>query len=614
MTQLPGSEAAGASLGLALDDKVVIFLTMASFRDATNLAGFFRAASLANLEKKKMMTVHGADRPVLLCWHEGEVFALDNRCPHMGFPLSKGSLDHGLLTCHWHHARFDLRSGCTFDLWADDTPVFEVCVEGDDIWVSKVPVQRADAVFHSARLRRGLEKNIGLVQAKNIVALLAEGEGAKSVIREIAKFGARHHRVWGDGMTMLSLVARLGPCLGETTLVYALAAAARTVAGNCAGQPMRHSAGRLNGEGYDEERLSEWMFHWAKVRHDEAAERTLLTAVGCGLTKRALNRMVFGPIQERIYADGGHALDLSNKAFELLEFISWEYATEVLPLIVEHLTQSRSEEEQGTWRAPVDLVELIQAAEEALRKNPPRSRGGTVCKPDFYSQVLGEHPQAIIRAVVEAVNHGVSPVEVARHLALAAASRLARFPESNDIEDWFAPMHTFSFCNALHRVLGRGERGLELVRGLFHAAMSIYVDRFLNIPGAQLPSEQPLENLPTAADELRETILSTLDQRKEWSEVPRLVLRYLRLGHPEAKLIDTLTFATVREDLDFHSLQVLEAGFTQAEEWPPASSERELLYAAICRYLAAHCPTRRSSSQSVAVALRLQKGEEVYAE
>jgi len=32
---------------------------------------------------------------------------------------------------------------------------------------------------------------------------------------------------------MLSLVARLGPCLGETTLVYALAAAARTVAGNC---------------------------------------------------------------------------------------------------------------------------------------------------------------------------------------------------------------------------------------------------------------------------------------------------------------------------------------------------------------------------------------------
>ncbi|MEY2608726.1 MAG: hypothetical protein QOH31_6587, partial [Verrucomicrobiota bacterium] len=79
----------------------------------------------------------------------------------------------------------------------------------------------------------------------------------------------------------------------------------------------------------------------------------------------------------------------------------------------------------------------------------------------------------------------------------------------------------------------------------------------LNVPGAKLPSEQPLENLPTGADELRETILSALDQRKEWSEVPRLALRYLRLGYPEAKLIDTLTFAAVREDLDFHNLQVL---------------------------------------------------------
>ena len=91
---------------------------------------------------------------------------------------------------------------------------------------------------------------------------------------------------------------------------------------------------------------------------------------------------------------------------------------------------------------------------------------GAVCKPDFCSQVLGEHPQAIIGAVVEALNHGVPPVELARHLTLAAAWRLARFPESNDIEDWFAPMHTFSFCNALHRVLARGETGMELVRGL----------------------------------------------------------------------------------------------------------------------------------------------------
>src|ERR1700693_1995020 len=181
----PGERAAWQFTPRVGTIKQLSFWGMTSLRVAATFAGYFRAASLAELEEDQMMIVHGADRPVLLCRHEGQVFALDNRCPHMGFPLSKGSLDYGLLPCHWHHARFDLRSGCTFDLWADDTPAFEVRVEGDEIWVSTVPVQRADAAFHFARLRRGLEENIGLLQAKNIVALLAEGEGANRVIREI---------------------------------------------------------------------------------------------------------------------------------------------------------------------------------------------------------------------------------------------------------------------------------------------------------------------------------------------------------------------------------------------------------------------------------------------
>ena len=49
----------------------------------------------------------------------GQVFALDNRGPHMGFPLERGSVGDGILTCHRHHARFELASGCTFDLWAE---------------------------------------------------------------------------------------------------------------------------------------------------------------------------------------------------------------------------------------------------------------------------------------------------------------------------------------------------------------------------------------------------------------------------------------------------------------------------------------------------------------
>jgi nitrite reductase/ring-hydroxylating ferredoxin subunit len=67
-----------------------------------------------------MRTQHGSHRPILVICDRGRIFALDNRCPHMGFPLERGSIEGGISTCHWHHARFDLESGCTFDLWADE--------------------------------------------------------------------------------------------------------------------------------------------------------------------------------------------------------------------------------------------------------------------------------------------------------------------------------------------------------------------------------------------------------------------------------------------------------------------------------------------------------------
>jgi nitrite reductase/ring-hydroxylating ferredoxin subunit len=89
---------------------------------ASQASDFVYAASLEELKAKGRIVVRGRHRPILLVHADGRIFALDNRCPHMGFPLDRGSVEDGILTCHWHHARFELASGCTFDLWADDVP------------------------------------------------------------------------------------------------------------------------------------------------------------------------------------------------------------------------------------------------------------------------------------------------------------------------------------------------------------------------------------------------------------------------------------------------------------------------------------------------------------
>jgi nitrite reductase/ring-hydroxylating ferredoxin subunit len=104
-----------------------------------------RAGKLDELKVKGRLVVRGRHRPVLLIYESDRIFALDNRCPHMGFPLDRGSIEDGILTCHWHHARFEIASGCTFDLWADDVPTCPVEVRNGEVWVrraSDIPTQR----------------------------------------------------------------------------------------------------------------------------------------------------------------------------------------------------------------------------------------------------------------------------------------------------------------------------------------------------------------------------------------------------------------------------------------------------------------------------------------
>ena len=57
---------------------------------------FVRAGTLEELRVKGRLVVHGRHRPVLLVHEGGQVFALDNRCPHMGFPLDRGSVEDGI--------------------------------------------------------------------------------------------------------------------------------------------------------------------------------------------------------------------------------------------------------------------------------------------------------------------------------------------------------------------------------------------------------------------------------------------------------------------------------------------------------------------------------------
>jgi nitrite reductase/ring-hydroxylating ferredoxin subunit len=571
-----------------------------------------RVAPLADIQRQGIIVVRGADRPIAVVAHEGRVAAIDNRCPHLGFPLHRGSVRDGILTCHWHHARFDLCSGCAFDLWADDVPAYDVEVRDGIVYVALTPRADDQREHYFRRLHEGMEQEISLIQAKSLIGLLRANTDYHDIVRAVALFGVERRDDWASGMTILTAMANLVPHLEEETAYLALYQGTRRVAADCAEMPPRRVIRPLETGDLALPTLKRWLRYWTLVRHRDAAERTLRTAIASGSSPAELADLLFAAATDRPYADTGHLLDFCNKAFELLDLIGWQHAAAVLPAVIGELASARGGEETDAWRHPVDLVPVLQQAAADLPRLVAEGAGQVWDDGPALSQaLLGEDPLAILAALRDALRAGARPEQVSLALAYAAALRIARFGTVNEFGDWITALHTFTYCNALHQALKRNPTP-ELLRGVLHGAISVYLDRFLNVPPARLPGEgQQVDGEPEDGSSILVRFLEMLDEREQVEDAGRLVARYLRLGHPLPPLFDALTRAVVREDADFHSFQMVEAGVRQYQEWA-GRPEGEHILVAVARFLAAHSPTQRAQLQTAEVALRLHRGESLY--
>jgi nitrite reductase/ring-hydroxylating ferredoxin subunit len=578
-------------------------------------------AGLDELRQKGRLVVRGQGCPMLLVHDRGRVHALDNRCPHLGFPLHRGSVEDGILTCHWHHARFDLASGGTFDLWADDVPTCPVVVRDGKVWLRPGGIAPRSASHWWRRLEAGLAHDLDLVIAKAVHGLLDAGAPPTEVLRRVALFGTANRDGWGPGLTILTALGNLLPLVPQHLVPLALFHAARQVAADCAGRPPRREREPLSPQP-DAATLRRWLRHWSAVRHRNGAERTLLAAVAGGATPAALTDLLLAAETDRAFADAGHALDFINKALECLDLVGWTEAARVLPTVVGQMVEARGREESPSWRQPTDLIALLAHAFDALpgQLAAGHGRGPWRMHAALAHEVLSDDPEAIVEGLDEALAAGATGSDLGRAVAYAAALRLARFGTANEQGDWETALHSFTYANAVHRALLRieAERGIAdalPLRAVFHAAMAVHQDRYLNVPPARLPGEagDSLGDLPRAPEEIREALLAAFDRRDQGAAASRLVARHLLLGHPPEPLLATLIEALLREDAGFHAFQVLEAGASQLAVWGPGDEGRHALVA-VARYLAAHFPTERAALQTADIARRLMRGGRLHEE
>ena len=601
--------------------------------------------------------------PIAIFIYDSKVYAIDNRCPHMGFPLNQGTVKDGILTCHWHHARFDLMNGGTFDQWAGDVTSFPIEIRNqNEVWIDISSAAVADTYSYQYHyqmlLENGLKRNIPLMIAKTVIAMLGNDARNREVTNEKEmlnafrvglEFGSRYKQSgWGQGLTIHTCMMNIIPYLDTEDRPYALYHGLSAIAQDCASMPPRFKISPLPKPWPDLPTLKRWFRQFIESRDAQAAERCITTAVRLGANSSQIADILFSAATDHHFLDIGHVLDFTNKALEALDTVGWtinnnkELVESILSSLVPGYANAERMEESNSWRYPIDLVDIL---EKSFKKLPTVLSNGsrrkrqaaeekitirwTQRRNHLMTVLLGDDPQLIVNSLLDALSRGATEEELAGIVTYAAAMRVVQFHTRNEFTDWDAVLHTFTYTNAVHHGLRRVATQ-ELLRGVFDGAIRVYLNRFLNVPPVPLPKQTKRMERSINTDDsmskdpeilLREELVSLLDKQQQVNQAGQLVIDYLynNNGRPD-RLLAAIGKALLREDRNFHSIQMIEAVFRQYSfvatdnDGENNSTTRALLLVAAARYLAAHSPTMRSQGHTYQIANQLYHGEHLFEE
>jgi 3-phenylpropionate/trans-cinnamate dioxygenase ferredoxin subunit len=100
------------------------------------MTDYVRVATLEQVPAGKGRVVFVTGRTVALFNVEGQIYALDDSCPHAGSSLGMGRLDGATVTCRGHGLRFDVRTGCMSGKGGLCVATYPVRITGDEIAIA----------------------------------------------------------------------------------------------------------------------------------------------------------------------------------------------------------------------------------------------------------------------------------------------------------------------------------------------------------------------------------------------------------------------------------------------------------------------------------------------
>lgn len=97
---------------------------------------YFKIAETKDALKKQMQVFNVKGQEILVVNVEGKFYALENLCPHLGYPLFFGSLEGDTLTCGFHSAKFNVKTGKSLGpVTSEPLKTFPVKIQNSSIFI-----------------------------------------------------------------------------------------------------------------------------------------------------------------------------------------------------------------------------------------------------------------------------------------------------------------------------------------------------------------------------------------------------------------------------------------------------------------------------------------------
>lgn len=538
---------------------------------------------------------------------DGRAFALDNRCPHEGYPLTQGRLKEGTLTCCWHNWKFAVADGACL-IGGEAVRAYPVREREGRL---EVDLAEPDPASLLPRLRASVERALfdhdlgrGL---RDGVRLLEAGHDPARFLAELAGYDARHAEY---GSThVVALAADCTRLLGRYRGAEAMYAIAPVL--DLCGETNRRlqPRPRPEPERVPTEDLAACLVEAIEAEELERAQALVHGAYTAGPGRAPVEGALRAAVA-RHFTDFGHPLIYLVKAGELFDRAGDEHASDVHAALAAALVHATREDELPYWRGHRERLAEVAPELEALaaRARPSARFEGR----EVVDAVLDGSPAEAFGALHGALVSGVPAEPLARVLVAAAAERLWRFDAALDAspavaEGWLWATHRLTYAAAVHRVASVAGDA-DALRLLFHAVAFLHTGRRMDAAAHARPRVEPAQG--TIAE------IASAVRGGSVERALALALGWVRAGRPlaelEAALLEhVLRGPYVRPIFTTHGIKTTVAAFEEARAMEDAHA-REVLVLAAVRFLASPV-VERAVHDSVTTALRWVRDGEMPA-